>query len=486
MSEEYDDYIEPKTGDNVYLGLGNNNATLCDTFAEFIDNALAARDKFVDINIRIEVSITDKNKSKITISDNASGMSRYMLEKGLSLGEIPEVAELNEHGFGLKNGIFTLGKSAIITTKTKDDELARRCVLTHRLQKIGVKNIKVDFKHGTIIEITNLNEERISFRKEDYKQTKNLLGAKYRYYLAGRDCINKNYQDWIPPYLPYIDSVTRISFSFINLDDTTKNCTELLEPRFPVYYHPSTKENKPYIEKKIITGDRGDWEACLTLGYAPSQYAAKKRGITFTKKDPYGVRSGIDISIHNRIIKTAEPEEIGVKAQEIGGSWLRRRGEIHCLRGFKTTINKNGIVDDKHWKELKDKVKTYLTDTDYYKFQMKDTPEQEICDKIKNIMASMPGITKVEKGYNCGDPSYPVDISVTFNNDKKYAYEIKTGCIGMLEVLQLFGYMRLDKSYNEGCIIGKSLTPEGTKMINALKEDNYNINFIELSKFCQD
>lgn len=490
VDERYDDYINPKAGDNILIGLGNNNAPLCDSLAEFIDNSLAARiNNYVEVDIRIEVSILDKSKNKIIISDCASGMSRYKLEKCLSLGETPERVELNEHGFGIQNGIFSLGGAATITTKTKEDTQARQCKVTHIIKKTGIRHIKGWNKdHGTTIEISDIKTSRIFFRKEDYTKTKNLLGARYRYYLVGKEYTPKNLSDWVPPYLPYANPVLRINFSFINLDSPTLSSSEYIHPTFPLYYHPETKENKPYVEKIGFFADDGSWEAYLTAGYAPSSITAKKKGINLQNKDPYGLRPGFDLIIHNRVIKMASPDDIGIDRPD-GTSWLRPRGEIHCLRGFKTIITKNDIVEDKCFKELKQKIKEYFNKQNigYYKIATRETPEKEICDRIVSIFRSMPTTKKVDKGYHINDPCYPIDISLTTTDDKKYVYEVKVTDAGMLEVLQVFGYIKIYKDHEKtGFIIARKLTEDGKKMIDALQEDGYSIVFLPLSSYCPE
>ena len=103
-------------------------------FSEFIDNSIASYS--IDVKNRkfneypdvdgLEILISIKNigngKQVIEILDNAGGMDEQTLHDGMLINykKNPAGNSINQHGYGMKFGIFWLGRKVTIITKSKN------------------------------------------------------------------------------------------------------------------------------------------------------------------------------------------------------------------------------------------------------------------------------------------------------------------------------------------------------------------------------
>jgi hypothetical protein len=480
---EIEEQIEIKAGCNILEVLGNTCLSLDENISEFIDNSIQsaknAKHSHVNIEIEIGVSQLDSSKNYFKIKDDSCGMSQYILEKALAPGETSaQQGGLHEHGIGLNHSISGIGTLDYIKTKRINDKQAIVCS-NYKMGVVPISRKDWDVLSGTEI-VLNKIKKPIK-RKEDYRGIINKLKSRYRYFLC--DAKESIMDDQYRPFSAnYNEKFAHISFKVYNIDTNINIINENLESSFPRYCHPVTKENKPYVEKNFFEGDKGNWNAILSIGFAPSKKIDKKNN----SKDLYGVAQGIDIVVSGRIIKSGALKEIGIDLQKEGNSWMRVRGELHLEKGFKTTSAKNNILEDENFYELKDKIKSYLQSIGFWKLApRKAQDEEKICDRLYDLFSELPLYKKVEKGYRIGDPVYPKDLVTTCDNDKKYVWEVKCETAGQKEVLQPFGYIINDSSLERiGFLVAKTFTKAAYDTQAAiLKETGIKIEFKSRDKF---
>jgi hypothetical protein len=488
MDEFLEDYfIEICAGDKLLDELGNTGLSPDENISEFIDNSIqsAKNHKHHSVFIEIEIGFSplDGNKNYCKIKDDSCGMDKDVLQKALRPGETSQIeGGLHEHGIGLNHAISGIGSLSYIKTKRKGEDMAIVCE-NYRTGRVPISMQKWDeVSSGTEILLKNIKGSFIKYRKEDYRQTINRIKSRYRYFLCDKDIVFKD--DYRPQITQIKDKFANITFKVINLDKNEVVIMENLESSFPRYAHPLTKENKPFIEKKVFTGKKGNWTATLILGFAPSKKTNKKNQI----KDTYGVSQGVDIIVADRIVKnltSSTIKEIGIDCQKGGNSWMRVRGEVHLHEGFKTTSAKNSILHDENMQELKEYIKEYVQEINFYKLAPKKAKDEEkICDRLYSIFSSFPGVANVEKGYDISHPGYPVDLTVIYEDGKKYVWEVKCEEAGQKEVLQPFGYMINNKSFEKTAyLVAKEFSDAAHKTKAALEEMGFTINFIPRSVY---
>src|SRR5271157_3259563 len=113
------------------------------------------------------------------------------------------------------------------------------------------------------------------------------LGARYRRFLRSEN--------------PIMDLTVEIK----NIDTGDTQYRWDVKEVKPIYFHPSTRDNRPVFAKYPIEGN--GWKAELTFGYAPkdnSEY--EELGIEIPNKfHPYRVSigtQGLDVILHDRVI----------------------------------------------------------------------------------------------------------------------------------------------------------------------------------------
>ena len=97
--------VEPS--DKLFEQLGKNSYDYKDLLSELIDNSIASKEEDTCIDIKIEIHL-DKNGNKeyFIISDNGPGIPEDRLGEALSPAGIQKTDSLNEHGLGMKHGVY--------------------------------------------------------------------------------------------------------------------------------------------------------------------------------------------------------------------------------------------------------------------------------------------------------------------------------------------------------------------------------------------
>ncbi|MCQ2295144.1 MAG: ATP-binding protein [Bacteroidales bacterium] len=166
-------YTSIKLNASVYNTYKTRPNTVPHALGEFIDNAIGSyqqnKERLFENNpnykliIDINIEWADKKTSKITIKDNAAGISEYAYQAAFEPAHKPEYDKgMNEFGMGMKDAALWLGDTWRVVSSALGEPLMRD--LTFDLKKVAENNltslpydeIEADsWKHGTTIEITN-------------------------------------------------------------------------------------------------------------------------------------------------------------------------------------------------------------------------------------------------------------------------------------------------------------------------------------------
>jgi len=159
-------------------------------FAEYIDNSIQSfkdnKDALLKSNknayLQIVISKTD---DKITIIDNAGGISDSKMESAFEPGSVPENNKgLNEFGIGLKNAsvwisdYYTVETSAVGERYSKKVHFDYYKVINDEIEDLEIKYEDVDIKKTyTKIILSKLREDVVKF---NFDQIGKELGSIYR------------------------------------------------------------------------------------------------------------------------------------------------------------------------------------------------------------------------------------------------------------------------------------------------------------------
>lgn len=485
MLNQKKEFIRLTAGDNLLHELGNNNLEFDENLNEFIDNTIqtAINAGLNSVKIDIFIGYSGKNPSKnyLKVIDNSCGMDLETLQNALSPGKISEnVGGLHEHGMGLNTAISGIGILDYITTKTKICDYALKCDAYKVNVELPVDRVswEHDSVSGTEICIKNVKPNMSWSRREDYSLVKKKLAYKYRYFISND--FETKVDDYRPQILPLDDAYLEIRIIMHDIDKD-KTHTEIVEPLWPAYAHPETKENKPWVEKKIFEGK--SWKACLVIGYAPFKTDIDKQGKRLEYKHPTGLRAGLDVIIHKKILMSKVTKEIGIDLQKEGNSWMKPIGELHLLEGFKTTSVKNCVQKDENFHELVECLGKYLKETEFFKLAPKSRNEEEVCDKLIRVIKQCydDSLKNIEKGYKPGDVGFPRDLTLFYEDGKKEIWEVKTEEASAIDVLQPFGYMLSNEEYGKSAVlVAKKFQQSAYLIQEKLKNLGYYIKFKNL------
>ena len=166
-------YTSIKLNASVYNTYKTRPNTIPHALGEFIDNAIGSyqqnKDRLLEnapnykLHIDINIEWNDKKTSKITINDNAAGISEHAYQTAFEPAHKPEDDKgLNEFGMGMKDAALWLGDTWRVASSALGEPLMRdltfdlKNVADYNLTSLPYDEIEADaWKHGTIIEITN-------------------------------------------------------------------------------------------------------------------------------------------------------------------------------------------------------------------------------------------------------------------------------------------------------------------------------------------
>ena len=320
--------ISFKATQGVYLTYRSYPYKTPQVFGEFIDNSIQSFENNKNLltvanpNYRLKVEIDFEwaldsdnvvKAKKITIRDNAAGMTEQQFEEAFDLAN-PEInrSGMNEYGVGMKAAASWLGNNWHIETTSITDGVTR--VLDVDLTKITNDNIEElesneisvpCSTHGTMFVIQELWPEN-AIKKDDVKELIKSIASIYRYFIRRKE----------------------IQIS-IGEDILTFEDYEVLEA-------PSYKDlNGPLIKWtcSVATDDR--------RGHGISGFVA-------LLKDTADEKRGVVIMRNHRVVMGFDPKDRTIGKDFIGqiGSNKYRRvfGELE-ITGFKVAFGKNQVND---------------------------------------------------------------------------------------------------------------------------------------------
>ncbi|RLC63779.1 MAG: hypothetical protein DRI01_04585 [Chloroflexi bacterium] len=465
-------HVEPS--DRIFEELGNNTYDFKDLISELIDNSIAARRSDRMLNVTVEIWVDQRNTAKrILVRDDGLGIPQDRFGLAVSPAGIQTPNSLNEHGLGMKQAIAGLGELAYIATKNAGEQKAR-VIRQFKFGDINCFLSDFDQDSGTEIciehvkPIANANPQSITMTLAPY------LGARYRRFLK-----------------PDSKSVN-ISVFTKNVDSGSVQYSWEIEEVKPIYFHPSTRLNKPVILNKKLKGS--GWKAELTFGYAPTDEELKELGIdSLPHYHPYKVslsKQGLDVILYDRVVLFHQLSELELVAAR-HPDYNLIRGEIVLLEGFSTAITKNSIIRDDHFTECIKDVKDILTgkdedDSRNYLRQKKyprEIPEKLLRDRLANWLGNNPINKKddVKTEYTVEGLAGSIDILADGE-----AWEVKRDQADGLDVYQLFAYMDMGQiskgylaaaSFSTGADVAKDfINKHHQKEISLAKLEQFPIN----------
>lgn len=435
--------------DRLFDELGKNTYDYKDLISELIDNAIAAKRDDRLLTVKIDLYTDTNNKPiEFVIRDNALGIAQDRLGMAITPAGLQSPNSLNEHGLGMKQAVAALGKLKYLATKTEEEDKARVIL------KFGFGDITTydyssfDGISGTEIAVTDLKPIVVSTPAVITKNLVPSLGARYRRFLR--------------PEKKILD----LSINIIQQNSGDILYSWKVEEVKPIYFHPSTRANKPVMLGFPLSGD--GWKAKLTFGYAPQEEEYHELGISpLNKFHPYFVslnKQGLDVIRLDRLILFHQLSELGIVAAR-HPDFNNIRGEIDLLKGFSTAITKNSIIDDEHFQECIAEVrkiligekegeggqkKNYLRGKTY----PEEIPESLLRDRLATWLANNPIQKRSDVKTEYVVQGLDGHIDVLADGE---AWEIKTGQAAGLDVYQLFMYMDVG-GIRKGFLVARDFT----------------------------
>lgn len=464
--------------DNLFRELGKVSYTLEDAISEFIDNSIQAK---VGSKVNVDVRFFFKGKgacNRIEIQDDASGISLEKIPHSIvPASDAFKNGGLNEHGLGLKAASEALGVFDFMLTKTEQGPCYR--VNGPLSFSLKLAEVNAPFERGTQLSILINSKDKnlVDFYASNKVNTNNskmvkkfnwILGARYRHFLH--------------------DGSLKLT---VHLCSENNQEPHVIEPVFPLYYHPWKTTPSPIISKKeFISGGLKAW---LTFGYAPKEAEEyEKLGLNIANTE-YEVRSGtathpyqrsqknagFDVIIHNRVIGFSQLEEIGVVTKRI--DWHNQiRGEIVFEGNISTLTTKNGITESYEYSNIKKEISNYLNgrhkdnstnwiNHDYIK---KGVPDYHTEAELEKKM--MDQFMRESKRYGFKEPESQFSIDGTgLKIDILYRdeiYELKSGVADGQSIAQLVLYMIL-KKIKKGYLVAMSFAPPCKKIVEDISSE---------------
>lgn len=447
--------------DNIFLELGNNTYDFKDLISELIDNSIAAVEKNRQLNIGIKIYVDNQNiPTNFVITDDASGIPHDLMGIAICPAGVQTKNSLNEHGLGMKQAVAALGKLKYLATKVAG-ETTSRVITEFRFGSLKTYTADLINESGTEICVTNLRSIVITNPASYTRDIVPYLGARYRRYLKPES------------------KRLNLTLSIIKESTNETNYEWTVNEIKPIYFHPSTRENRPVILRHPINGQK--WKAELTFGYAPKDDAEyEELGIEIPNKfHPYKVsltRQGLDIILHDRVILFHQLSEIEIVTNR-HNDFNVIRGEITLIEGFSTAITKNSIIHDANFKECIEEISEILNGQkegpqhkiqNYLKTKTfpEEIPEKLLQDRLSEWLANNPMNKKqnINKEYVVEGIEGYIDILAD-----QEAWELKVEQANALDVYQLFMYMDIG-NIDKGYLVAKDFSPGANVAVSKIKE----------------
>lgn len=479
----------------VWERLSRTDRKFIDTISEAIDNVVAEMSDCGSATIEISIGGNwsnglDLDTAWIKIRDNATGMQLDRLEKCLAMGELANATpnSLHEHGMGMKTMLVSLGKRAdslkYIATKTVNSPHGYRfayCDHENPSRPFGEIPVKYDYdtfganEHGTEFYIEGLANSGIYKRPQDYvTHIVEQLGFKYARVLAG-DTLHQNQ--------------LTIILRLCDADAT------LLDPKFewniaPVWPRYRNGE-RPCIDQLAFGGpseteDDEPWRAHLDFGRAAQEEEYETAGLEppGSKQPLYPFKRKISVVMHGKVITELTVKPFG--GNHHSNVYVPYSGVVTLVRGFTTTHEKNGIMDDGNWQALRaavwSKIKGLITEwagehaaSEESKKQRERTLRDAYADHLRIALPGAENQPHVATEYPVEGSGGKIDI-LFFSDEKAehgFVIEMKAEEANGLDVMQTFGYMFMCQKANKkrGRLVAPSFSTGAHSVARKLEQE---------------
>ena len=440
-----------------------------DIAADAVDNPVAEMQHFGPITVEISIGgdwvagALDLETAWMRIRDNGPGMAVERLEKCLALGELAgeQPNSLHEHGVGMKTMLMMFCRNVeslrYIATKTKNDPYGYRFSYYDPAHPFGEIPVRYDNEifaadeHGTEFYIVGLSDKGVYKRRQDYTtHVIEQLGFKYARLLAGDT---------------FHGHALTLRFRLCNKDgspllgkDGNTECDWNINPVVQRYRNAE----RPTIDQEKFSGSGPDgkpYSAVLTFGRAAQEDEYKAAGLDSppTNHPCHQYNRQLHIVMHGKVITSLDVGAFGGDAKSC--TYVPYTGVITLVNGFATTYEKNGVVNDSNWQELRervyDRIQPLITKwSQEYPQEKKEKIQRE--RQIRDAYAArlklpQPGSDKNPLVYT----EYPIEgsggaVDIFFHADehdkKGVVIEIKPDIADGKDVMQAFGYVFMSTS----------------------------------------
>ncbi|MBD5445942.1 MAG: hypothetical protein HDR31_01340 [Mycoplasma sp.] len=405
----------------IYKSYRNTPSNKWLALSEFIDNSISSwnsysKDNYENINVEgLEISIifdgTDEKNKKLYVRDNANAMNKNYLEDVLKLSDTKgkNDKQYNQHGVGMKLGIFWYGEDGIIYSKQKNSkeyfvELRTSSEYNDPGADVEVESKKsfeniVKYDSGTTIIVEKIYDNRW-LKTNDLTEIADALGWRYRELLIDKESDrhgmkislfqkvndnrtkNGNKEIIVKPF--FVNSFTfnsfvehhkkKKNFDFETFKSRYSNDIETLIKEnksndIILEFCEKLKNNQPLESVKEIEWEGCDKPAILKFGIINSEYEnklGKLNGLT-TFHLNRAINHGPNNAESNSCIPFSNKDQIYSSSGD--PTWRRLYGEINLTGYEKPDQNKsrfdwsyNGEENlreqlAKIWNDLKDLLK---------------------------------------------------------------------------------------------------------------------------------
>ena len=468
-----------------------------ETLGEGIDNPSAEMASFGG-DIAVEVTIGgDWTKGAIEletawmrIRDNGPGIELERLEKCLALGELskPTSESLHEHGVGMKTMLLMFCADCRslrhIATKTAREPHGYRFSYydhenpTRPFGEIPVRYDNEIFaadEHGTEFYIVGLSEKGIYRRRQDYTtHVIDQLGFKYARLLAGNTF--HGHRLFLRLRLCNKDGSPLLT------KDGKTDCVWDIQPVVQRYRNAA----HPTIDQEKFSGsgpDNEKYSGILEFGRAAQdeEYAADGIPRPGSRHPCHQYNRRIHVVMHGKVITSLDIAAFG--GNNSSNTYVPYTGVLTLVNGFSTTHEKNGIVDNGNWQELRARVyeriqpliTAWAQDTNKDNVELEKVYRDRYADRLRT---PPPGSGKnpvvhteypVEGSGGRADVFYFADASDTAG----CVIEMKPDTADGKDVMQTFGYIFMSTTANKkyGQLIAEDFSTGARETARRVKND---------------
>lgn len=483
-------------GNNFWKSYAKTTTPFQYAIGELIDNAISARPFMgkVEIPALIELSVFEQKDDTfvIHVADNGTGVeqSKIIAEDNIfNIGSTTySKGKMNEHGFGLKNGLamLTSGFSypCSFITKTKDEsEIAR---------VDGPLQNEMELKTTDMFDWNDGINELACKKLEHGTKISAIVDKNYFWTLyppaKQTETLYRRLGEHLGVfYFKYLQMNHKIFFSYKTKDAKDITTREII-PIPPPFLNNSTTSSKTNVIDVEVDGKI--YKAKYTSGLLDTKF----RDMPETDPNwPFGLKShyvgsnarcGLTIIVRDRVLKTAVFDEIWPNRDVSYNNFL---ASVEVGSEFATTNNKLDIdCHDKLWKTLYQK----LADDSNFRPEKhtKKQSEENLRKRVVEMYSTTHKLTGKNKPSHHSVWDKGADIDVYFETSNGvHIYELKINESKVLDVYQLKMYWdgiveEQKRSPYEAILVAEKISKNSSSAIahiNSLKDklgNNYSLD----------